>query len=124
MAGESTGSGVAGEGASLYVTVTSAAPLTSRVPLAGLAEMSRNGTGLATVRAEAVEPAVPCPLFGCPPLVAATTAPAVPAPTAIIAAEPHAAVFREMLRTVFPPIPFAPQREELPAAGMTTQRNA
>src|SRR5580692_3129562 len=76
-------------------------PSTFRSPPAGLMETTRSGGGGAACAA-ARWPAVDCPLPW-----AASTIPAVQPPTTSTAAEAQAAVFREMLITVLPPLPWA-----------------
>ena len=102
MAGASVGNGaVAGSGL-LYVTVTPAAPLAAVAPSCGLIETRRSAIGLAAacLAASAAWALPPEPL----PDEVAATMPAVAPPTAITAPDTQAAVFRDTLRTVFPPI--------------------
>src|SRR5450756_1505514 len=84
----------------------SLAPLTAGEPLAGLIETSRTGTGAGLTgagRAVAAVRAARPPAAAAPPC-AAPTIPAVPTTTTMTAPDTQAAVFREMLRTVIPPI--------------------
>ena len=103
MAGVSDGIGALAGSGSLYVTVTPVAPFAAVAPPCGLIEISRSATGLvaACLAASAARVAwLPLP----PPDDVTATMPAVAPPTAITAPDTQAAVFRDMLRTVFPPI--------------------
>lgn len=84
------------------------APLAAREPLAGLIETSRSGTngvGLAAAwRALAAVLAALPPVALAPPPCVAATMPALPQATAITAPQAQAAVVRDMLRTVIPPV--------------------
>ena len=103
MAGVSVGSGAVAGSGRLKVTVTPVAPLAAVAPSCGLIETSRSGGSLtAACLAASAAWALPPPE---PPLdEVAATMPAVVPPTAITAPDTQAAVFRDMLRTVFPPI--------------------
>jgi len=90
------------------VTMMGPAPLAAREPLAGLIETARSGAsgvGLAAAGcAAAAVPAALPPAALAPPSSATAAMPAVPPATAIAAPEAQAAVFRDMLRTVIPPV--------------------
>ena len=83
--------------------MTPAAPLAAVAPSCGLIETIRSATGLAAA-CLAASAAWAAPLPEPLPDEVAATMPAVAPPTAITAPETQAAVFRDMLRTVFPPI--------------------